>query len=121
MADFAHAYFEAVRRTVEWCFVLDADEFLCIDHDLSLADLINMAEKADKDFITFQLSNATSVSGAEFSPDTDIYMHFRTVIGCAVPIVTKNAFRMSVNPQIAMGNHSLVLFRVEHGARLRRR
>jgi hypothetical protein len=106
--DFARSYFAAVRRRVSWCFVLDADEFIAMDHDRGIADLIGAAEGNDRDFITFHLCNATSAADAPFRPGSDIYRHFDLVAGCAVPVVTKNAFRLDLNAEIAMGNHSLL-------------
>jgi hypothetical protein len=105
--DFACSYFVAVRRPVTWCFVLDADEFVAIDHERSITDLIEAAEATDKHFITFHLCNATSMANTEFRAGVDLYRHFDLIIGCPVPVVTKNAFRLDLNAQIAMGNHYL--------------
>jgi hypothetical protein len=104
---FAQTYFAAIHRPVVWCFILDADEFLCVDDDRGLGGLVTTAEGAGKDFITLHLSNATSAAGDEFARDMSVYEHFRTVVGCTVPVGTKNAFRIDIDAQIAMGNHSL--------------
>ena len=105
---FARAYFDAIRRPAKWCFVLDADEFVAIDGGLGLGGLIARAEQADADFITFHLCNAVPASGDAYCGDRDIYGFFDVVVGCAVPVVTKNAFRLDISAEIGMGNHSLV-------------
>jgi tetratricopeptide (TPR) repeat protein len=104
---FARAYFAAIRRPVTWCFVLDADEFVSIDGQLGLAGLIARAEQAGHDFITLHLCDATSASGEDYAAGQDIYGFFDAIAGCAVPVVTKNAFRLEIEPEIGMGNHWL--------------
>lgn len=104
---FARCYFEAIQRNVEWCFVLDADEFISITSEVGLNGLIQAAEAQNKDVISFNLRNACPSSGHEYQGSAPIYSHFDTVVACAVPVVTKVAFRTDIAPRISEGNHSL--------------
>jgi hypothetical protein len=47
------------------------------------------------------------MDGPDFDASQDIYAHFDVTAGCAVPVVTKNAFRLAIKPRIAMGNHTM--------------
>jgi hypothetical protein len=105
--EFSRLYFAAIREDVDWCFVLDADEFIGIDSNLGLADLIKAAERGNKDFISFSLCDACPASGREYQANSNIYSHFDTIVSCAVPVVTKMAFRTAIGPRMAMGNHSI--------------
>jgi hypothetical protein len=124
--EFASTYFSGIRESVDWCFILDADEFISLEEGLE--HLIYTAEHAGRDVIVFNLCNATSSVGDNYDTDADPYTHFDTVVACSVPVVTKNAFLMKGEPTITMGNHVLhyedelslsrVLVAAEHRARL---
>jgi Glycosyl transferase family 2 len=105
--EFAKAYFDAIHRPVEWCFILDADEFICSGSTNSLSNLIECARSAHKEFIAFNLCNSCPSSRVEFASGANPYSHFDTVVARAVPVVPKVAFRVALRPNMAMGNHSL--------------
>jgi glycosyl transferase family 2 len=105
--EFAKSYFDAIQRPVEWCFILDADEFICSGSTNSLSNLIECARSAQKEFIAFNLCNSCPSTGLEFANSASPYAHFDTVVARAVPVVPKVAFKVALRPKMAMGNHSL--------------
>jgi hypothetical protein len=105
--EFARSYFDAIQRPVQWCFILDADEFISCGSAQSLSNLIECAGSARKEFIAFNLCNSCPSSGAAFAKGANPYSHFDTVVSCAVPVVPKVAFKVALRPKMAMGNHSL--------------
>ncbi len=122
--EFASAYFEAIRNPVKWCFILDADEFIAVGEALGLEGLLTVAER---EVIAFHLCNATNMADSDYMGNRNVYRHSDVVVGCAAPVVPKNAFLVARWPSIVRGNHPLrhsgfsldcVLIAAEHGARL---
>jgi hypothetical protein len=105
--EFARTYFPAIRRPISWCFIADADEFIVVEGEAGVHGLIAAAKSANKDFICFQLCNATSSRDPECRPGTDIYTHFDVVCGSHGDINPKHAFRLDLNVRVRMGNHAV--------------
>ena len=104
--EFARLYFKAILRPATWCFILDADEFICERSSGSaLHTLLGKAEAGGRDFIALHLCNATAGIMSEFDAADDIYSYFDTIAGCSVPIITKIAFKFNLNLTLTMGNH----------------
>jgi glycosyltransferase involved in cell wall biosynthesis len=124
---FTEKYFSSICMPVKWCFVLDADEFLNFTNKSSVLGLLNTADNSHHNVIVFHLCNATNRDGTEYQASRNIYEHFDVVVNCSVPIVTKNAFALRIDAQIAEGNHSVwynglnisnILIAAEHNARI---
>jgi hypothetical protein len=108
---FIRTYLNGLGQTVKWLIPIDSDEFICSTSDMSLAALLEKAERGGKTIITFNMHNAGSSKHADdIAPDDDVFDHFD--VRQSPP--RESVFKVAVNCEALAdaafedGNHRIV-------------
>jgi Glycosyl transferase family 2/Tetratricopeptide repeat len=107
--EFGWRYMEAAGRPADWCFVLDADEFIDGPPGQGLRDLLARAD--GKDCIGLYHCNLAAADGTSFDHHTStVYDHFDLMVAEPTsPIILKMAFRTGAKPVVTLGNHRVII------------
>ncbi|MGV3551283.1 glycosyltransferase family 2 protein [Rhizobium sp.] len=108
---FIRAYLGGVGHQVKWLIPIDSDEFICSTSAISLAALLDKAERDHRHILTFNSHNAgSSHADRDIGPEEDVFAHFD--LRKSPP--RENVFKVAVNceaipdARFEEGNHRIV-------------